>query len=94
MEDQGLFNIVWESLYIDKSLFDDFYTRFANSYVARLKQAQLEGEVREMDPRVLSYVLIGITNFVALNSLVLKQEHNIDYLVDEVMKVLEHGMFT
>ena len=59
-----------------------------------MKQAQLEGEVREMDPRVLSYVLIGITNFVALNSLVLKQEHNIDYLVDEVMKVLEHGMFT
>ena len=94
LEDQGLFNIVWESLYIDKSLFDDFYTRFANSYVARLKQAQLEGEVREMDPRVLSYVLIGITNFVALNSLVLKEEHNIYYLVDDVMKVLEHGMFT
>ena len=93
LNDQGIFNIVWESLYIDKSLFDDFYTTFSKSYVARLSQAQLDGEVRDIDPQVLSYVLMGITNFVALNSLVLKQEKDIDYLTDEVMKVLEHGMF-
>lgn len=59
----------------------------------RLQQAQLDGEVRDIDPKVLSYVLMGITNFVALNSLVLKQENNIDHLVDEIMKVLENGMF-
>lgn len=94
LEDQGIFNIIWESLYIDKTLFDDFYTTFSKSYVSRLKQAQADGEVRDIDPKVLSYVLMGITNFVALNSLVLKQENNVDYLVDEVMKVLEHGIFT
>lgn len=94
LQDQGIFNIIWESLYIDKSLFDDFYTTFSKFYAARLKKAQDAGEVREMDAKVLSYVLIGITNFVALNSLVLKQEANIDYLVDEVMKVLENGIFT
>ncbi len=93
LEDQGIFNIIWESLYIDKQLFDDFYTTFSNSYVSRLKQAQADGEVRDIDPKVLSYVLMGITNFVALNSLVLKQENNIDFLVDEVMKVLETGIF-
>lgn len=94
LADQGIFSIVWESMYIDKTLFDEFYTTFSESYVARLKQAQLDGEVRDIDPKVLSYVLIGITNFVALNSLVLKQENNIDHLVDEIMKVLENGMFT
>lgn len=93
LEDQGIFNIIWESLYIDKTLFDDFYTTFAKSYVSRLKQAQNDGEVRDIDPQVLSYVLMGITNFVALNSLVLKQDKNIDYLVNEVMKVLETGIF-
>lgn len=94
LKDQGIFNIIWESLYIDKSLFDDFYTTFSRSYVSRLKQAQADGEVRDIDPKVLSYVLMGITNFVALNSLVLKQENNVDHLVDEVMKVLENGIFT
>ena len=94
LEDQGIFNIIWESLYIDKTLFDDFYTTFSKSYVSRLKQAQADGEVRDIDPKVLSYVLMGITNFVALNSLVLKQENNVDHLVDEVMKVLENGIFT
>jgi len=93
LEDQGILNIIWESLYIDKTLFDDFYTTFSKSYVSRLKQAQTDGEVCDIDPKVLSYVLMGITNFVALNSLVLKQENNVDYLVDEVMKVLEHGIF-
>ena len=92
-KDQAIFNIVWESLYIDKTLFDDFYTSFSKFYVFRLTQAQQAGEVREIDPDVLSYVLMGITNFVALNSLVLKQEDNIDHLVDEVMKVLETGIF-
>ena len=94
LEDQGIFNIIWQSLYIDKTLFDDFYTTFSKFYVSRLKKAQESGEVRDIDPQVLSYVLMGITNFVALNSLVLKQETNIDFLVDEVMKVLEKGIFT
>ena len=94
LEDQGIFNIIWESLYIDKTLFDDFYTTFSKFYVSRLKKAQESGEVRDIDPQVLSYVLMGITNFVALNSLVLKQAKNIDFLVDEVMKVLEKGIFT
>ena len=93
LDDQRIFNIIWESLYIDKSLFDDFYTTFSKSYVARLSQAQADGEITDMDVEVLSYVLMGITNFVALNSLVLKQEKNIDFLTDEVMKLLEKGMF-
>ena len=95
LEDQAIFNIIWESLYIDKTLFYDFYATFSKAYVRGLKEAQAEGEVRDIDPAVLSYVLMGIANFVALNSLILKpeQEHNVDYLVDEVMKVLENGMF-
>lgn len=93
VEDPAIFNIIWESLYIDKTLFYDFYATFSKSYVRGLEAAQVAGEVRDIDPAVLSYVLMGISNFVALNSLVLKQEHDIDYLVDEVMKVLEHGIF-
>ncbi len=88
-----IFNIIWESLYIDKTLFDDFYHRFAESYVARLQVAQENGEVRDIDPNVLSYMLIGITNFVALNSIVLRQEEDIDHLLAEIMKLLEGGMF-
>lgn len=96
LEDQAIFNIIWESLYIDPTLFYDFYATFSKAYVRGLKEAQEEGEVRNIDPEVLSYVLMGIANFVALNTLVLKpdREHDLDYLVDEVMKVLENGMFT
>lgn len=94
MENQHIFNIIWESLYIDKALFDDFYSTFAKSYTAQLRQAQLDGQVRDIDPQVLSYALMGISNFVALNSLILKQESDLDHLVTEVMKLLDGGMFT
>ncbi len=93
LKDQSIFNIIWESLYIDKNLFDEFYSTFAESYAQQLKKAQKKGEVSNIDPKVLSYVLIGITNFVALNSIVLKQEKNTTHIVNEVMKVLENGMF-
>lgn len=88
-----IFSITWESLYIDKTLFYEFYQRFAESYVARLQAAQESGEVRDIDPNLLSYMLIGITNFVALNSIVLRQEEDVDSLLNEVMKLLDHGMF-
>ncbi len=94
LETPGLFNIIWESLYIDKEMFYEYYSTFSKSYASRLKTAQLDGEVRDIDPEVLSYVLIGITNFVALNSIVLKGEKDIDYLVDQIMLFLDGGLFT
>ena len=93
LEDRTIFNIVWEALYIDKNLFNSYYSTFSESYVRQLKRAQKDGEVIDVDPKVLSYVLMGIINFVALNSIVLENEKDIDYLTDEVMKVLDHGMF-
>ena len=93
LKEPEIFAIIWESLYIDKDLFDEFYTTFAKSYTNRLKKAQKEGEVRHIDPNVLSYVLMGITNFVALNSIVLKKQKNVEHIVDEIMEVLDKGMF-
>ena len=94
LKEPEIFNIIWESLYIDKSLFDNFYTTFADSYSAKLRAAQLTGEVRDIDPEIVSYSLIGITNFLALNTLVIKDRKDVDYLVDEVMKMLDGGIFT
>ncbi|MCR4710718.1 MAG: TetR/AcrR family transcriptional regulator [Clostridia bacterium] len=89
-----IFNVIWESLYIDKRLFDDFYHTFSEAYVSQLEKAQKKGEVRDIDPSVLSYMLIGISNFVALNSIVLQQEQDLDALIREIMKLLDGGMFT
>lgn len=88
-----LFNITWEAMFIDRRLFDDYYNSFAQAYMKRLSVAQAEGEVRDIDLEILSFALMGITNFIGLHWVVFKEEKNFDYVVDQTMKFLD-GMFT
>lgn len=87
-----VFNITWESMFIDKQLFDDYFSSFATAYTGHLKNAQLKGQVRNIDPEIMSFALMGIANFVGLHWVVFKEERNFDYVVDQVMVFLD-GMF-
>lgn len=93
VEHKYVFNITWEAMFIDKRLFDDYYANFSRAYMKHLALAQDEGEVRDIDPEVLSFALMGVTNFVGLHWVVFKEEKNFDYVVDQTMKFLD-GMFT
>ncbi|ERJ82670.1 transcriptional regulator, TetR family [Peptostreptococcaceae bacterium oral taxon 113 str. W5053] len=88
-----VFNIAWESFFIDKELFDEYYTSFGQAYSSRLQRAQENGEVRDIDLEVLSFSLIGISNFLALHWVVFKKKNHYDYVRDEAMKLLREGMF-
>lgn len=87
-----VFSITWESMFIDRRLFDEYYTRFSQSYVRQLEEAQLKGEVRSIDPEIMSFALMGISNFIALHWVVFKEEKNFDYVIDQIMVFIE-GMF-
>lgn len=89
------YNIIWESLYIDKKLFVEYYDNFANRYISGITKAQDDGELVKMDPMILSYVLMGISNFIGLKYVMFDDDNStdIDSLVDEVMKILESGLF-
>lgn len=92
-DNKHIYNIIWESLYIDKSLFIDYYTKFALSYRAQIEKAQDAGEMKEFDPEVASYMLMGISNFIGLNWIMFKDENDFDKIVDEVINILDKGMF-
>lgn len=92
VEHKYVFNITWESMFIDKRLFDNYFATFSKSYVQQLKAAQLAGEVRDIDPEIMSFALMGISNFVGLHWVVFQEERKFDYVLDEVMKMLD-GMF-
>jgi AcrR family transcriptional regulator len=94
-ENKHSYNIIWESLYIDKNLFMDYYDTFAERYSKGIIAAQESGEVPGYDPIVVSYLLMGISNFIGLKY-VMFDEENMDYdkVVDQVIDILENGMFT
>jgi AcrR family transcriptional regulator len=90
------YKIIWESMFADKDLFKDYYMTFSKDYVRQLKHYVETKEVRaDIDLETLSYVLMGISNFVGLQVLFKDNltEADFESITNEVMKVLENGMF-
>ncbi len=94
------YNIIWESLFVDRNLFIDYYSNFAKSYMHVLEHSKELNEIRDIDLETLSYILMGIANFVGLQAIfkTVEQgkpldEEKIDKLVKIVMDVLSKGMF-
>ena len=91
-EHKYVFNIIWESLYIDKRLFDAYYESFSKHYERNIIQAQKDGKVAKVDPEVMSYALMGISNFIGIHWAVYKNDADLDYIAEEAVKILD-GIF-
>lgn len=89
-----VYNVIWESLYVDRNLFEEYYETFSRAYSRGLTAGKENGEVADIDDTVLSYALMGISNFIGLRyCLTNHHEREPGWIADEVMKLLEHGMF-
>ena len=89
----NVYNIIWGSLSIDKKLFTDYYSSFAESYTHALKSSN--DEVNIPDATTVAYMLMGISNFVGLRAIFEDMaDEDIDRIVDEtIMPVLSNGIF-
>lgn len=94
-DDTLAYNIIWESLFIDRNLFKDYYENFSVRYAVGLQKSYDTGEIRFMDFETLSYILMGISNFVGLQVIFKENitDTELDRIVDQVMDFLYHGMF-
>lgn len=88
------YNLIWESLYVDRELFLNYYKSFANSYVKGLTEAAAEVNP-ELDLETLAYSLIGITNFVGLQAITEENitEERINKMIDTIRRVFRSGIF-
>jgi AcrR family transcriptional regulator len=95
-KDPLAYRIIWESMFVDQKLFKEYYQTFSHDYIRKLKNASDTLEIRnDIDLETLSYVLMGISNFVGLQVLFRDTltDMDLDFLVDQVMSILKHGMF-
>ena len=90
-----VYNIIWESLYVDRALFTEYYETFSRAYVSGLKTAQESGEVIDTDLEAMSYALMGISNFIGLKYCMFSDSPvDFERVADDIMKILDNGMFT
>jgi len=91
------YRIIWESMFVDKDIFKEYYQNFSHAYIEKLTESVQTGEVdAAIDLETLSYILMGISNFVGLQVLFRETltDMDLDRIVDQVMYVLKNGMFT
>lgn len=95
VENPHAYNVIWESLYIDKELFIDYYDGFAKRYERGLKQSIIDDEMYDVDTELVSYILMGVSNFIGLKVLLnLGDTHgSIEETVDKVMDIIKTGIF-
>ncbi|MGF0040051.1 TetR/AcrR family transcriptional regulator [Peptoniphilaceae bacterium SGI.131] len=92
-ENKHIYNIIWESLYIDKQEFVDYYMNFSKHYKKSLDDAVEGGELSGIDTEILSWVLMGISNFIGLRYVMFSEDTDFEYIVDKVMDILDKGLF-
>lgn len=96
-EDPLSYNIIWESLFINREIFQDYYEQFAQRYILGLEAAKTDLE--EIDLETLAYILMGIANFVGLqvifkkNNKIKLSDKDFDFYTDQIMRLLRSGIF-
>ena len=97
-KNQYMYHIIWESLYVDKQLFVDYYDTFSRAYVKGIDAAKERGEIRQdISSEVLAWTLMGASNFLGLNWGLFANsptDSDLKGVVDSFMNILTGGMFT
>ncbi|PSN82693.1 TetR family transcriptional regulator [Candidatus Marsarchaeota G2 archaeon ECH_B_SAG-F08] len=63
-ENKFAYKILREAEIVDEEIYKWHYKKIAEGYSRRLESAMKKGEIRKMDPELLSYTLMGIADFV------------------------------
>lgn len=67
-ENPHTYNIIWQSLFIDKTLFKDYYSKFAASYKRGLQKDA--DQLIDIDYETLAFTLMGTSSFLGLKTLI------------------------
>ena len=94
-ENPRTYNIIWQSLIIDKKLFIDYYSKFTRSYERGLTKDK--SQLNEIDFKTLSLALMGISSFLGLKSMLQDDKkltpEEIEKMANDIIKILKEGLF-
>lgn len=89
-----IYNIIWESLYIDKQKFEDYYINFAKNYSESIKDAISKGQMKkDLDPEVVAWMLMGVSNFLGLRYVIFNEDEDLEKIADLAIDIMEKGLF-
>lgn len=98
-EHPALYRVVREAELVSPRALTLHYTRIVEGYVANLTRARGRGEVGDLDPTVVAWVLMGIGEMVGMRWVLWDQYDDgaatssvPDYVFDQVMEFIERAL--
>ena len=89
-QNPNVYKLIWETLFFDKELFDEYYNNFANVYSYALKKD--EDELANSNYLLDAFMLIGISNFLGVKLITSNyNKKDIDNIVEAFAEVYKNG---
>jgi AcrR family transcriptional regulator len=89
----NLYRIVRECEFVTPDEYKAWYMSLADGYVKRLKAAMDRGEIKQLDPEILSYCLMGIGDFLGMRLVLWNDEkYRLEEAVDVAIKLIAEGI--
>lgn len=92
-EHPSLYKIIWQAQMVDEEIFKEYYSTIGQRYIQGLAESQRMGELAQIDPEVLAYCFMGITNFVGLRWVIWEKAKVPDEVLEGVLKFVREGAF-
>lgn len=94
-ENKYLYNIIWESLYIDKQKFIDYYMSFSKHYIKQIEKAKKLGTIAtDIDSEVLAWSLMGMSNFLGLRYVMFNEADDLEEVAEKAMNFFDPRIFS
>lgn len=89
----SIYRIVRQAEFVDRSAFRDYYESFADGYVQGLKRASKKGQVRELDPEVVAWCLMGMGDLLGIRWILLRRDGKVpDKVIRTMMELVSGGI--
>jgi AcrR family transcriptional regulator len=91
-DNPDLYRIVQEAQFVDDEVYRAYFEEFASGYRKTLETAVQAGEISDGDLEVRAWLLLGLGRSMGEVYGLWQTDVDIDYVVDTIMDILEHGM--
>ena len=89
----SIYRIVRQAEFVDRSAFRDYYESFAEGYVQGLKRASKKGQVRDLDPEVVAWCLMGMGDLLGIRWILLRRDGKVpDKVIRTMMELVSGGI--
>ncbi|TGB01016.1 TetR/AcrR family transcriptional regulator [Halobacillus salinus] len=94
MTHRNSYSIIQQSVLVDKDLYRWYYEKLANGFMNALEEAIQNEECKPLDTEAIAYCLMGIGQFIGMRWVFWEEEEVPEYVFEEAMELVFHGLNT